>query len=176
MIWGRNAYTLPPAVFPSTCASLLPPCPYTWSFLWPLANEILLIRKTIQIYENKLELYLTLPVRHKICLSLSVGGRCAVVSSLLPHGKVLNMRKATAAFRSHGQCWVGRVWSADVGDVVCIANWTTHHLGDPEFCLLLTSVSSSFKKKKQQHKQDQTKTRTQDNVTFPLLHWYFKYQ
>lgn len=170
MIWGRNAYTLPPAVFPSTCASLLPLCPYTRSFIWPLANEILLIRKTIPIYENKLKLYLTLPVRYKIFLSLSVGGRCTVVSSFLLHGKVPNVRKATAALCSCGQWWVGGVWKAHVGDVACIASWTTDCLGDPEFYLLLTSVFSSVTK------QTQTKTRTQDNDTFPLLHWYLKYQ
>lgn len=42
MIWGRNTYTPPPAVFPSTCVSLLPPHPNSPSFLWPYVNQILL--------------------------------------------------------------------------------------------------------------------------------------
>lgn len=97
MIWGRNAYTPPPAVFPSTCASLLPPHPYTQSFLWPLANQILLIRETIPIWQNKLEIYLTLPLRYERFLRLSTGGRCTVVwtsclFSLTPW-EVLNVKK-----------------------------------------------------------------------------------
>ena len=57
----------------------LPPCPYSPSFLWPLANQMLLITETIPICQNKLELYLTLPLRYERFLRLSFGGRCTVV-------------------------------------------------------------------------------------------------
>lgn len=120
MIWGRNAYTPPPAVFPSTCASLLPPRPYTQSFLWPLANQIPLIRETIPTCQNKLELYLTLPLSYKRFLRLSVGGRCTLVwmscrFSLTPW-KVLNIKKQMQLFPQLWtvlsgwcmKCWCGR--------------------------------------------------------------------
>lgn len=112
MIWGRNAYTPPPAVFPSTCASLLPPRPYTQSFLWPLANQILLIRETIPTCQNKLELYLTLPLRYKRFLRLSVGGRCTLVwmscHFSLTTWKVLNIKKQMQLFSPVVDCveWV----------------------------------------------------------------------
>lgn len=172
MIWGRNTYTPPPAVFPSTCVSLLPPHPNSPSFLWPYANQILLRSNS------------NLPKQDGIIFNFAfdIWWSSELVYWWEMHccpNKLCFLSNSMESFKHKKQLQLFPVVDCVEWVVYEMLMWETWPLlpAEPQTSWVTLRFPLSFLRFLHLAKEKKTKqTKLQDKDTSPLLCWYPKYR